>query len=74
MPTVQVSAQLDMEIEKTLDDYCQRHRIVASDLIQVALVDRLQELQDTRELRQIRDEPTRPFSDVVADLDLDGTV
>ena len=69
-----MSAQLDVEIKKALDDYCRSHRIFASDFIQDALVDRLQVLQDTRDLRQIRDEPTRPFSDVVADLDLDGTV
>ena len=74
MPTVQVSVPVDVAIKKALADYCRRHRLAASDFIQDALVDRLQELEDIEDLRQIRDEPTRPFSDVVADLDLDGTV
>ena len=74
MPIVQVNAQIDVAIKKALDDYCRRHRVVASDFIRDALVDRLEEMEDIEDLREIRDEPTRPFGEVLAELDLDGSV
>ena len=71
MPTVQVSAQIDVAVKKALDDHCRRHHVVVSDFIREALVDRLEELEDIEDLKRLRDEPTRPFSEVVAELDLD---
>ncbi len=68
MPTVQVSARIDVAIKKALDDYCRRHGVVMNHFIQEALIDRLEELED---LKQIRHEPTRPLRDVLANLDDD---
>ena len=42
--------------------------------IQEALIDRLEELEDIEELKRIRHEPTRPLSDVLQDLGLNGAV
>ncbi|MDE2904587.1 MAG: hypothetical protein F4137_23750 [Acidobacteria bacterium] len=74
MPTVQVSARIDAAIKKALDDYCRRHGVVMNHFIQEALLDRLEELEDIEDLKKIRHEPTRPFSEVLAELDLDGKV
>ena len=72
MPTVQVDVHSDIAIEKALDDYCRRHDVVMHHFIQEALIDRLDELEDVEDLKRIRHEPTRPSSDVLFGLDLDG--
>jgi len=40
--------------------------------IQNAILDRLEEMEDIEDLKSIRHEPTRPLSDVLAELKLDG--
>jgi hypothetical protein len=42
--------------------------------VQEALVDRLEELEDIEDLRKIRHEPTRPLSEVLKELKLDGKI
>jgi hypothetical protein len=42
--------------------------------IQEALLDRLEELEDVEDLKAIRHEPTRPLSEVLAELKLRGSV
>ncbi len=74
MPTVQVSARIDIAIKKALDEYCRRHGVVMNHFIQEALIDRLEELEDVEDLKRIRHEPTRPLSDVLAEIGLDGDV
>ncbi len=74
MPTVQVSARIDAAIKRALDDYCRRHGVVMSHFVQEALLDRLEELEDIEDLKKIRHEPTRSFSEVLAELDLDDKV
>ena len=74
MATVQVSARIDVALKKAIDVYCRTHGVVMNHFIQEALLDRLEELEDTEDIKKLRHEPTRPFADVVAELDLDGTV
>ncbi len=40
--------------------------------IQEAIVGRLEELEDVEDLQRIRDEPTRPLAEVLAELKRDG--
>ncbi len=42
--------------------------------IQEAILDRLEELEDTEDLKALRHEPTRPLSEVLAELKLDGSL
>ena len=74
MPTVQVSARIDAAIKRALDDYCRKHGVVMNHFIQEALLARLEELEDIEDLKKIRHESTRPFSEVIAERDLDGKV
>ena len=41
--------------------------------IQEAIIDRLEEFEDIEDLKAIRHEPTRPLSEVLAELKLDGS-
>ena len=71
MPTVQISARIDARLKKALDDLCRSRGIVMNHFIQEALLDRLEELEDVDDLKVIRHEPTRPLSEVLAELKLD---
>jgi hypothetical protein len=74
MATVQINARIDAALKKALDHYCQSHGIVMNHFIQQAILDRLEELEDVEDLKAIRHEPTRPLSEVLADLRLDGSL
>ncbi len=71
MASVQISARIDPALKDAVDAYCRSHGIVVNHFIQQALLDRLEELDDIEDLKKLRHEPTRPFSDVLAGLGLD---
>ena len=74
MPTVQINARIDAALKKALDKYCRSRGIVMNHFIQEAIIDRLEELEDVEDLKSIRHEPTRPLSEVLAQLNLDGSL
>ena len=74
MATVQISARVDETLKAAMERYCRSHGIVMNHFIQEALLDRLEELEDVEDLKQIRHEPTRPISEVLKDLKLDGAL
>lgn len=74
MTTVQISARIDARLKQALDDVCRSRGIVMNHFIQEALLDRLEELEDVEDLKAIRHEQTRPLSEVLAELGLNGSV
>ena len=74
MGTVQLNARIDETLKEAVENYCKARGIVMSHFIQEALLDRLEELEDIEDLKQIRHEPTRPISEVLAELKLDGKI
>ncbi len=72
MGTVQISARVDPALKKAVENYCRSRGIIMNHFIQEALLDRLEELEDSEDLKKIRHEPSRPLSDVLAELKLDG--
>jgi serine/threonine protein kinase HipA of HipAB toxin-antitoxin module len=72
MGTVQISARVDPALKKAVENYCRSRGIIMNHFIQEALLDRLEELEDSEDLKRIRHEPSRPLSDVLAELKLDG--
>lgn len=74
MATVQISARIDAALKKALEEFCRSRGIVMNHFIQEAILDRLEEFEDIEDLKAIRHEPTRPLSDVLADLNLDADV
>lgn len=74
MATVQLNTRIDEGLKRAIDDYCRSRGIVMNHFVQEALLDRLEELEDIEDLKQIRHEPTRPLAEVLAELDLNGSV
>ena len=71
---VQINARIDAELKKALEEYCRSRGVVMNHFIQEAILDRLEELEDAEDLKRIRHEPTRPLSQVLKELKLDGTL
>lgn len=74
MSSVQISARIDARVKKALDEFCRTRGIVMNHFIQEAILDRLEELADVEDLKKIRHETTRPLSEVLAELKLDGSL
>ena len=74
MPTVQISARIDVRLKQAIDDLCRSRGLIMNRFIQEALLDRLDEHEDAADLRDLRREPTRPLADVLAELKLDGAL
>jgi len=74
VPLVQINARIDAELKKALEEYCRSRGVVMNHFIQEAILDRLEELEDAEDLKRIRHEPTRPLSQVLKELKLDGTL
>jgi serine/threonine protein kinase HipA of HipAB toxin-antitoxin module len=72
MATVQINARIDEDLKKAVEEYCRSRGIVINHFIQEALLDRLEELEDIEDLKALRHEPTRPLSEVLRELKLDG--
>ncbi len=73
MMTVQINARIDVALKRALDEYCRSRGIIVNHFIQEAILDRLEELEDAEDLKALRHEPTRPLSEVLAELKLDGS-
>lgn len=72
MAIVQISARIDERLKNAIEHYCKSRGIVMNHFVQEALLDRLEKLEDIEDLKTIRHEPTRPLSEVLAELELDG--
>ena len=72
MATVQINARIDETLKRAIEEYCRTRGIVINHFIQEALLDRLEELEDVEDLKTLRHEQTRPLSDVLRELKLDG--
>jgi len=72
MAIAQINARVDEALKKAIEDYCRSRGLVMNHFVQEALLDRLEELGDVEDLKRIRHEPTRPLSEVLAELRLDG--
>ena len=74
MALVQLATRVDSRVKKAMEEVCRARGLKINRFVQDALLDKLEELEDVEDLKAIRFEPTRPWSEVLADLDLDGEV
>ena len=72
MSVEQITARLDKSILKALRLYCKQKGMVINSFIQQSIVEKLHELADIEEIPKLKKEPTRPFSEVLKELNLDG--
>jgi hypothetical protein len=72
MPQTQLATRIDSRVKKAIEEVCKARGLKMNRFIEEALLDKLEELEDIEDLKQIRCEPTRPLSEILSDLGLDG--
>jgi hypothetical protein len=68
----QLAARIDARVKLAVDLVCEERGLKINRFVEDALIDKLEELDDIEDLKTIRHEPTRPLSEVLKDLGLDG--
>ncbi len=74
MAQAQLAVRIDARVKKAVDRICEARGLKISRFVEDAIVDKLEELEDIEDLKRIRCESTRPLSDLLRDLDLDGKI
>ena len=68
MATVQIGATINETLKTAMERYCKSHGIVVDHFVQEALFRRLEELQDSEDLKQFRHEQAGPLAEVLQDI------
>jgi hypothetical protein len=63
-----ISARVNNKVKKLADDWCRSNGLVMSKFIEDAILDKLEESHDLKEIEKLRREPSRPFREVIKEL------
>jgi hypothetical protein len=72
VPQVQLATRIDARVKKAVEMLCEARGLKMNRFIEEALLDKLEELEDVEDLKTLLCEPTRPLSEILKDLKLDG--
>jgi hypothetical protein len=72
MKQTQLATRINARVKKAVEQVCETRGLKMNRFIEEALVDKLEELEDIEDLKKIRCEPTKPLSELLRDLKLDG--
>ena len=63
-----ISARIDARIKVLADKWCQSKGLVLARFLEEAILDKLEEAEDSKEIQKLKREPTRPIADVLKEL------
>jgi len=63
-----INARVDARVKSLADKWCRSQGLVIARFIEDAILDKLEEHSDIEEINALRREPTRPFREVLAEL------
>ncbi len=72
MTRAQLATRIDGRVKKAVEEICNARGLKMNRFIEEALLDKLEELEDIEDLKRIRFETTRPLSEIIEELGLDG--
>jgi hypothetical protein len=72
MSQVQLATRIDARVKRAVEELCESRGLKMNRFIEEALLDKLEELEDVEDLKTLLCEPTRPLSEILKDLKLDG--
>lgn len=72
MEQAQLATRVDKRVKQAVEEVCRARGLKMNKFIEDALIDKLEELEDIEDLKKVRCEPTRPLSEVLRELGLDG--
>jgi len=72
MEQVQLATRIDARVKQAVEKLCESRGLKMNRFIEEALLDKLEELEDVEDLKTLLCEPTRPLSEILKELKLDG--
>jgi len=72
MTRAQLATRIDSRVKKAVERVCKSRGLKINRFVEEALLDKLEEIEDVEDLKRIRCEPTRPLSEILEELKLDG--
>ena len=72
MALTQLATRIDSKVKRAIEEICEARGLKMNRFIEEALIDKLEELQDIEDLKQIRFEASRPLTELLKDIELDG--
>ncbi len=72
MALTQLAARVDSKVKRAVELVCKDRGLKMARFVEDALVDKLEEFEDLKELKALKREPTRALSDVLRSLRRDG--
>ena len=72
MTLTQLATRVDIRVKQAVEEICKSRGLKMNRFIEEALIDKLEELEDIEELKKLRCEPSRPLTEILKELKLDG--
>ena len=72
MTKTQLATRIETKIKRAVEKHCKERGLKITRFVEEALLDKMEELQDVEDLKKIRREPTRPFEEVLRELNEDA--
>jgi len=65
---VQLATKINEKVKKTLELVCESRGLKMNRFIEEAIIDKLEELEDSEELKALRKEKTKPLKEILKNL------
>ena len=72
MTLTQLATRVDKRVKQAVEEICKARGLKMNRFIEDALIDKLEELEDFVDLKKLRCEPSRPLTEILEELELDG--
>lgn len=72
MSDAQLATRIDSKIKNALDRVCKARGVKMNRFIEEAVLDKLEEMEDSEDLQALRRETFRPLSGIIQDLKAHG--
>ena len=74
MAAKQLATKIDEKIKDALDLFCEAQGLKINRFVEDAILDKLEEYEDLSDLRKLRNESFKSFSDVIMELEASGKI
>lgn len=74
MATTQLATTIERKVKAAVEDVCRIQGLKMNKFIEEALIDKLEEIEDLREVMELKKEPSRPFAAVLKGLKSHGKI
>ena len=72
MKQVQLATRINAQVKAAIEKICADRGLKMNRFIEEALLDKLEEMEDIEDIKKIRNESTRPLSEILKELKIDG--